>query len=307
VGVRADPETELGVAGPAEAKLDICIVSWRTRDLLRTCLGSVVGRPAAGEVVVVDNDSRDGTAEMVGVEFPGVRLIANDRNAGFAAGTNQALEATRGPFVLLLNPDTEVQEGALEALLAPLAEDERMGAVAAQLVLPDGSIQPSCRSFPEPAALLFEATRLAALSPRSQVLGRYRMTYWDHDSRREVDQPMASALALRRAALDEVGLFDEQFPLYFNDVDLCFRLRQAGWTIVFEPRAKVIHYYGQSSTWQVRPPAILESHRSLMRFYRKHYRGRMCSCTYAAVVGAAWLTMWPRAAAAWLAAKLRPG
>jgi hypothetical protein len=290
----------------ASATLAVCIVSWRSRDLLHTCLSSVVGRPEAGEIVVVDNASADGTVEMVRQEFPSVTLIANDANLGFAAGNNQAIRATHEPFVLLLNPDTEVQAGALGALLEEFGEDERVGAVAAQLVLPDGSIQPSCRSFPEPSALFSDALGLARLFPRSTTFGRYRMTYWDHDSRREVDQPMASALALRRSALGEVGLFDESFPLYFNDVDLCYRLRQAGWKIVFEPKTNVIHYYGLSSTWQVRPAGIVESHRSLIRFYRKHYRGRVCWCGYMAVIASSWLTMWPRAAIVWLWQKVRP-
>jgi hypothetical protein len=256
-------------------------------------------------IVVVDNASGDGTVEMVNAEFPQIRLIANERNVGFAAGNNQAIKATSAPFVLVLNPDTEVRENALGALLDAFDEDKKMGAVAAQLVLSDGSIQRSCRSFPEPPAIFYDAVGLSRLFPRSEVFGRYRMTYWDHTTSREVDQPMASALALRRSALDEVGLFDEDFPLYFNDVDLCYRLWQAGWKIVFESRAKVTHYFGASSTWKVRPGAILESHRGLIRFYRKHYRGRVCWCWYSSVIGGAWLTMWPRAGIAWLARGLR--
>jgi GT2 family glycosyltransferase len=263
-----------------------------------------VGQPEAAEIVVVDNASGDGTVEMVQQEFPQVRLIANDRNLGFAAGNNQAIRATKAPFLFLLNPDTEVQPGALPALLGVFGEGERIAAVAPQLLLPEGPIQRSCRSFPEPAALLYDAVGLARLFPGSEALGRYRMTYWDHNSRREVDQPMASALALRRTALEEVGLFDEDFPLYFNDVDLCYRLRRAGWKILFEPKAKVVHHLG-ASTWQVRPAAIMESHRSLIRFYRKHYRGHVCCCAYWPVVAGAWLTMWPRAGAAWLAARMK--
>lgn len=288
---------------PTSDKLDVCIVAWRSRDLLRACLQAIDGRREVGDIVVVDNASGDGSVEMVRGEFPNVRLIANDDNLGFAAANNQGLRATQAPFVLLLNPDTEVQEGALEALLAAFA-DERCAGAAAQLLLPDGSIQASCRSFPEPAALLYEALGLARLFPGSESIGRYRMRYWDHRSRREVDQPMASALALRRRALEETGLFDDDFPLYFNDVDLCYRLREAGWKIVFEPAAQVIHYYGHSSTWQVRPAAIVESHRSLIRFYRKHYRGRIGCLGYWLVVSGAWLTMWPRALLASIAQRL---
>ena len=277
-------------------RFGVCIVAWRSKDLLRRGLRALVSQPEVGEVVVVDNASGDGMVEMVREEFPGVRLIVNEENVGFAAGNNQAMCATSGPFVLLLNPDTEVQPGALRVLLDVFAEDPRIGAAAPQLVLPDGSVQASVRGFPEPGAVLAEALGLARLFPS---LGRYRRRGWGHDTRRDVDQPMASAFALRREALDEVGLFDENFPLYFNDVDLCYRLRQAGWRIVFEPAAKVAHVHG-ASTWQVRPRAIFDSHRSLMRFYRKHYRGRVCPCEYGAVMALAWVTMWPRAGWSWI-------
>jgi GT2 family glycosyltransferase len=244
---------------------------------------------------------------MVRGAFPEVQIIANTENLGFAAGNNQAIRAGGSPFVLILNPDTEVQPGALDTLLHTFAEAPRAGAAAPRLVFPDGSVQLSCRSFPAPSALLWDASGLTRVFPHSPTFGRYRMSHFDHSSFREVDQPMFSAVALRRRALDEIGLFDESFPLYFNDVDLSYRLWQAGWSILFQPAAEVIHYYGQSSTWQVRPAAILESHRSLIRFYRKHYRGRIGPITYGAVVAAAALTMYPRALLAWAAQRLRRG
>jgi len=284
---------------------DVCIVSWRTRDLLRQCLASVVGHREDAQVAAVDNASQDGTVDMVREEFPEVTLIANAENAGFAAANNQAIRMGSAPFVLLLNPDTEVQSAALSALRERLEETAEIGAVAPQLVFPDGRIQRSCRSFPTPDAVLLDVLGLWRIVPGNKRFGAYRMTYWDHDSPRDVDQPMASALALRRRALDEVGLLDESFPLYFNDVDLCYRLREAGWRIVFEPTAKVLHHHGQS-TWQVRPAAVLESHRSLIRFYRKHYRGQVSWWGYWSVLALAWLTMYPRAALGWVLQQLRP-
>jgi GT2 family glycosyltransferase len=278
-----------------ENLFDVCIVSWRTRDLLRQCLKSVVNQPEVARVMVVDNASGDGTVDMVKVDFPEVALIENTGNAGFAAANNQAVRMGSAPFVLLLNPDTEIQSGALSALRQRLDGGMEIGAVAPQLVLPDGRVQRSCRSFPAPAAVLLDSLGLWRIAPGSKLLGAYRMTYWGHDSRRDVEQPMASALAFRRRALDEVGLFDESFPLYFNDVDLCYRLHKAGWRLVFEPEAKVLHHHGQS-TWQVRPAAVLDSHRSLIRFYRKHYRGRVSWWGYWSVLALAWVTMYPRAA-----------
>ncbi|MBN1460648.1 MAG: glycosyltransferase family 2 protein [Armatimonadetes bacterium] len=288
----------------SENLFDICIVSWRTRELLRQCLESVVGQSEVARVTVVDNASGDGTVEMVKQCFSDVTLIANTENIGFAAANNQAIRAGSAPFVLLLNPDTRVQPGALSMLQKRLDEAVDIGAVAPQLVLPDGRVQRSCRSFPTPAAVLLDALGLWRIAPANERFGAYRMTYWGHDSSRDVDQPMASALGIRRRALDEVGLFDEDFPLYFNDVDLCYRLREAGWRIAFEPAAKVLHHHGQS-TWQVRPAAVLESHRSLRHFYRKHYRGKVGWWGYWAVFILAWLTMYPRAALGGVLQQLR--
>ncbi len=282
---------------------DVCLVSWRSREVIGTALRAVVGDPQVAKIIVVDNDSRDGTVETIREQFATVRLLVNDHNVGFAAGNNQALRESTAPFVLLLNPDTEVQPGAVAAMLAVFGEDPKIVAVAPQLRYPDGSIQQSVRGFPEPGAIILEGLGLARLFPHSAALNRYRLRDWNHDTRRDVEQPMASALVVRRSALDDGGLFDEVFPLYFNDVDLCYRLRQAGGRIVFEPAAKVIHHHGHG-TRQVRPQAVLESHRSLRRFYRKHYRGRVGWPGYAAVMALAWVTMWPRAAAAWVRGKL---
>ena len=262
--------------GPMSRRLSICLVNWNTRDYLRACLQSI--RDTAGgldpQIIVVDNASSDGSAGMVRAEFPAVTLIANDGNLKYARGSNQALEAASGEFRLLLNPDTVLLPGALTELLAAAERHPRAGAAAPKLVHPDGSPQRSCRSFPDPAAIAYEALGLARLFPRSRRFGAYRMSWWDHDDERAVDQPMASALLLRAAALEEIGLFDEAFPMFFNDVDLCRRLWDAGWEVWFTPKARLIHHFG-ASTRQARRAMIAESHRSLLRYYEKHYRGRV--------------------------------
>ena len=270
--------------------LSICIVNWNTRDYLRACLRALEGQAAQRptEVIVVDNASADGSAEMVAEEFPQVRLLRNDANLGYARATNQALAQARGDLVLLLNPDAEPWPGALEAICQFMDAN------------PDGTVQRSCRSFPTPGALLLDALGLWRLFPRSRLLGRYRMTWFDHAQVAEVDQPMASALCLRRRALDQVGPLDEQFPIFWNDVDLCYRLRAAGWKVYFCPDAQAVHHLG-ASTRQARPRVIIDSHRGLIRFYRKHYRRRIAWPAYAAAVAAIWLARWPR----WLAARLR--
>jgi GT2 family glycosyltransferase len=270
--------------------LSVVIVSWRTRELLIACLRSLreaLGdRMAAGaaEVIVVENASDDGSAEAVREQFPEVRLLANHENRGYAAGNNQGIEAARGENVILLNPDTEVPREAVERLEACLRERPRAGAAAPMLVYPDGRPQPSLRGFPTPLALFGAVTGLARLATAGSPLVAYQPRELPAVASL-VDQPMTSCLLLRGAALREVGRFDETFPIFFNDVDLCWRLRQAGWEIWFVPEARVVHY-GGASTRQVRLAMLWESHRGLHRYYRKHYRGRLAAPLYGLVVAA---------------------
>jgi GT2 family glycosyltransferase len=262
--------------------LSILIVNWNTRDLLRACLSSLRENVATPhEVIVVDNASHDNSAQMAREEFPEVTLIANDTNEGFARGNNQAYGAARGEWIWLLNPDTEVRPHAAEAMIEFLEADAKRGAVASALIdARDSHIQRSCRTFPTPAALWAEGSGLAKFYPRSRRFGFYRMGWWNMKTAREVDQPMASSFMLRRAAIESIGgLFDEQFPIFFNDVDLCLRIKEAGWQIWYLPEAEVIHH-GGAGTSQVRPQMIEESHRSLRRFYEKHYRGRISPLLY---------------------------
>ncbi|MGI5816752.1 MAG: glycosyltransferase family 2 protein [Armatimonadota bacterium] len=266
------------MSGPT---LSIVIVSWNTRDYLDACLRSIDHAPdvVTREVIVVDNASADGTAEMVARRYPDVTLIANDDNRGYAAANNQGIALARGEHLLLLNPDIVVHEGALDTLARFLQSHPQAGAVAPRLILPDGSVQASCRSFPTPDVVLYEALGLSRLFPRSRRFGKYRMTWWNYDDERTVDQPMASAITVRGEALKEMGVMDEQFPIFFNDVDLCKRLWDAGWEVWFTPEASMDHV-GGASTGQVRRRMLRESHRSFLRFYRKHYRGRMAWWKY---------------------------
>jgi GT2 family glycosyltransferase len=270
--------------------LSVVIVNWRTRELLAVCLQSLQEALAerlatgAAEVIVVDNASGDASAEMVRERFPEFCLIANRENRGYAAGNNQGIGAARGRSVLLLNPDTEVPRGAIERLEACLAEHARAGAAAPLLVYPDGRPQASLRGFPTPLALLGAVTGLARLAPAGSPLAGYQPRDLP-SAPAVVEQPMASCLLLRGEALREVGGFDEAFPIFFNDVDLCWRLRQAGWETRFIPDARVVHH-GGASTRQVRLAMLWESHRSLHRYYQKHYRGRLIWPLYGLIIAA---------------------
>jgi len=257
--------------------LSVLIVNWNTRELLRACLASLETHLSAveHEILVVDCASGDESAAMVAREFPDVQLLALEENAGFARGNNLALGKAKGNFIWLLNPDTEVFEGAAPTLVSFLEENPRAGGVASALVdARDGTFQRSCRTFPTPAALWCEASGLAHFFPRSKRFGFYKMGWFSHRTRRRVEQPMASSFLLRREAIDAIGgLFDERFPIFFNDVDLCWRLIERGWEVWYEPTAKVKHW-GGASTKQRRREMIRESHRSLEEFYRLHFRGR---------------------------------
>lgn len=277
--------------------ISILIVNWNTRDLLRACLLSIRENCAdvAHQIIVVDNASHDGSAQMVRDEFPKVLCLAISTNLGFAAGNNLAYRHARGGWIWLLNPDTEVLCGAPQLLRDWLEKNPRCGAAASALIdARDGSVQRSCRTFPTPAALWAEASGLARLYARSRRFGFYRMGWWRYHDSRPVEQPQASSLMLRRAAIERSGgLFDEAFPIFFNDVDLCWRLWQNNWEVWFRRDAEVRHW-GGAATQQARPEMIEESHRSLRRYYRKWYRAGLSPVVYGATIALIEVSRWWR-------------
>jgi N-acetylglucosaminyl-diphospho-decaprenol L-rhamnosyltransferase len=258
--------------------LSVCIVNWNTCDLLRDCLSSLLSYPSSQdtdtmEVIVVDNASSDGSATMVASEFPQTILIANSDNKGYAEGNNQALIRAKGGILLLLNPDIVLNTDTLPHALSFLVAHPRCGALGCRLIGTDGQTQRSVRGFPDPGPVLWEFLGLPRLFPHSKTLGAYRMTYFDYNQPAQVDQPMGTFLMIPRAALTDVGLLDTQFPIFFNEVDWCWRAkREHGWEIWYTPDASLIHH-GGSSTRLVRPAMIREAHRSLLHFYDKHLKG----------------------------------
>lgn len=261
--------------------LSIVIVNWNTKSRLAACLDSIERHPPTGEceVIVVDNDSSDGSAQMVGECFPDITLVEQVKNVGYAEGNNRGIRASSGRYVLLLNPDTEVKAGTLDGLIKFADEHPEAAAVGCRLVGPDGKVQRSCRSFPDPIGVLFEYTRLSYLFPKSRLFGRYRMTYFRYNQESEVDQPMGSCLLLSRKAIEDVGMFDQEFAIFFNEVDWCYRARQKGWKVYFTPAAEVIHH-GGASTSQIKAEMVRESHRSMRKFYEKHYKGHVPKAAY---------------------------
>ena len=254
--------------------LSIIIVTWNSEKYIRNCLDSIL--LSAGdlqyEIILVDNDSADQTIRSVEELYPQVNLIPNRKNEGYARANNQGIEESTGEYILLLNPDTEVLENALISMLQFSEENARVGALGPQLLNPDKTIQPSCREFPTYAALIWEFSGLSRIFPQSKIFSRWRMGYFNFDQEREVDQPMGSCLLLRRATLQDVGIFDENFPMFFNDVELCYRIKQAGWKIYYYPGAQVLHHKG-ASTRQVKRRMIWLSHVAFFRFFKKHRIG----------------------------------
>lgn len=251
--------------------LSVIIVNWNVRDLLRRCLQSVLANPPTcrREIIVVDNGSSDGSAEMVRTEFPQVRLIAHPDNRGFTAANNQGMAMARGRYVLLLNPDTEVVGTALMTMTAFADAHPDVGIVGPQLLNPDGSVQSSRRRFPTLATALFESTWLQPYAPR-RLLEHYYVLDRPDDRVQDVDWVTGAALMARREAVEQVGPLDEGFFMYSEELDWCRRFREAGWRVAYLPTARIVHYIGKSSE-QVLPARHIHFQTSKVRYFRKYY------------------------------------
>ena len=277
--------------------IGVVVVSYNTRELLRACLDSLRGCTLPLRIVVVDGASRDGSAAMVRAAFPEVELIALDTNAGFAAGTNLGLRRFLGPaynaktqspgpdYVLLLNPDTVVHPGALEVLAAFLEAHPRVGAVGPRLLNPDGSLQPAAFRFPT-----LTLTLLDLFPPGEALPGRLYGSWWHGRYPQErggsapfpIDHPLGACIMARRAVVEQVGLLDEGFFMYAEEVDWCYRIRQAGWAIWQVPAARVTHV-GGAATRQFRHQMLVALYQSRLRFFRKHYSPRFVAAHTAIV------------------------
>jgi N-acetylglucosaminyl-diphospho-decaprenol L-rhamnosyltransferase len=271
------------------ADLAVVIVNYNAGDYLLRCLDSVRSSTGevAPEVVVVDNASRDGSGRRAAGAHPGVRVIENDANRGFAAAANQGILATTAPFVLLLNPDAEVVGGTLAAAVKTMRERPRAGVLGLLVRNPDGTIQPSARRVPRLGEALGHAF-VGPFSPRNPWTRAYTMAGWDRTTEREVEWVSGSAMLLRREAVEAVGLFDERYFMYVEDVDLCTRLRRGGWVVLFSPEVEVIHKIGISARGQ-RHRMAHEHSRSIYRYFATHRAGGAAGLLKPFVRAALWL------------------
>ncbi len=240
-------------------------------DDLRDCLASLEKVRVEGsfEVLVIENNSADGSGDMVSRDFPSVRLLQQYNNLGFTGGNNLGIAERRGRHALLLNSDTIVHPGAIRALLTAEKKHPEIGIFGPKLLNPDGSLQFSCRRFPNPVAALFRNTPLGRLFPKNRFTRDYLMTDWDHSVPREVDWVSGAALFIREEALEKVGGLDPDFFMFCEDIDLCWRAKEAGLPTWYFPSAVITHKIG-SSTSKAPNRMIFRFHRSMLLFYRKH-------------------------------------
>jgi N-acetylglucosaminyl-diphospho-decaprenol L-rhamnosyltransferase len=251
--------------------LEVVIVSHGAEGLLRNCLRSLREYPAGGEmrVTVVDSGSPDSTPDMVEREFPAVRLLRRD-NIGFSAANNLALRESGAETVLLLNPDTEVYAGTLDAALARLRSEERIGMVGVKLVTETGELDHACkRSFPTPLSALAHFTGIGRSEGASGALSQYRATQLGDDEPGEVDAVNGAFMLCRAEAIREVGLLDEGYWLYMEDLDWCRRFWDAGWKVFYEPAGTALHVKGGSSATRRASRQEVAFHRGMARFYRR--------------------------------------
>ncbi len=254
--------------------LSIIIVSYNGREHLRKCLQSLAehGPSVWHEVIVVDNASQDGSPKMVKKEFSQTHLLPLRKNTGFAAGVNRGLKEATGEAIVLLNPDSEIEGDVFGPMLTYLREHPDIGILAPKLLDDDGSLQLSCRHFPNLAVALFNRySLLTRLFPRNRFSARYLLTDWDHSAIAEVDWVAGACLMARQSLFEEIGPLDEGYFMYIEDVDLCQRVHRAGYKVVYFPEVAVTHHIGRSSR-TLPGRSIIERHRSMWHYYKKYLR-----------------------------------
>jgi GT2 family glycosyltransferase len=257
----------------SEIDLSICVVTYNARDYLEASLKSIFENTRLKfEVIVVDNGSTDGLAEMVRQDYPEISLIQNEKNAGYTRPMNQALIAAGGRYLLQLNPDTLVLPGALDRLVGFMETELQVGICGPKVLNQDGTLQKPCRrGESRPWAVISYFSGLSSLFPKSKLFGGYLLNYLGEDETHEVAGVSGSCMLIRREVVDQIGYLDERFFAYQEDADYCFRAIKAGWKIYYVPAAQIVHYGGKGGS-RVEPyRSIYEWHRSYWLFYKKNY------------------------------------
>lgn len=253
-------------------ELSIIIVTWNSRADIERCIRSITesGTRTRVEIIIVDNASTDETVAFLREKHPSVELIVNESNSGFASGNNRALNVARGECILLLNPDTHVHPGALDALVLFMKQHPEVWACGPPVCNADGSPQRTGVRFPGLWNMLVESVFLDRVFPGTRLFGSHRELYRDQSLPRSVDYLQGSCLLVRRRAVEQVGMLDEGFFMYFEETDWCFRMHERGGKVMYVPGPGIIHY-GGGTAGHYDEPRLLFYHRSLLRFFRKHH------------------------------------
>lgn len=266
--------------------LSIIIVSWNTKRLLQECLESVYAqtKDITFEIFVVDNASSDGSADMVREAFPVVHVIENRQNQGFSRANNQAIKISSGKYIALLNPDTLLIEDVFSPLVRYADRHDEIGAIGPKLICRDGkTIQYSCaRKLPTLYHSVCHQAGLINRFPKSRLFSGTTMSYWDHETSRSVECLSGACMVVRKTAVDDIGLMDENQFMYADEVDWCRRLLDAGWKVYYDSAANIIHYGGESSK-QLNGFAVLEASKATWYYYRKHH-GKAYASAYSGVL-----------------------
>ena len=254
-------------------KISIVIVNYRVKDLLKECLNSILSSKGKmdNEIIVIDNNSKDGSVELLKREFPEVRLLENLQNKGFSFACNQGIKKSSGEYILLLNPDTIFPQRDFGKMIEFMDSNQKAGICGPEMVDGRGELLYSCRSFPTfLTSISSSQSLLERIFPGNPLSRKYLLKDIDHSRIQEVDWVSGSCLFARKKMLDEIGFLDEDFFIYVEDVDLCYRAHRAGWKVFYFPQVTFIHRVGQS-TAQDRFKSKLEHHRSMWIFAKKHF------------------------------------
>ena len=279
------------MSGPPPSPLvSVIIVSYNTRELLLQCIDALrKATEVPNEVIVVDNGSRDGSAEAVEQRYPDA-VVVRQRNLGFGRGNNAGLQQAGGKFVLLLNSDVLVKQGCVDRLADYLLLHPEVGAVGPRLIRPSGELDLACRrGFPTPRASFFRVLGLSRLFSRSRFFNAYNLGYLDEHKEHEIDSGTGACLLVRRSTIDQVGFFDPDFFMYGEDLDLCFRIKEGGWKVVYLPAAEAVHLKGQS-TRQATGRMLFAFHSAMWTFHSKHYAADLSAFPN----GLVWASIWAR-------------
>jgi GT2 family glycosyltransferase len=270
--------------------ISVIIVSYNTRELLLQCLDALqTATEVPHEVIVVDNGSLDGSADAVEQRF-GDAIVIRQENVGFGRGNNAGLQQAGGRFILLLNSDVLVRPRCVDRLADYLLVHPEVGAVGPRLIRPNGELDLACkRGFPTPRASFFRVTGLSRAFRHSRVFNAYNLGNLDEREEHEIDSGTGACLLVRRSTIDQVGFFDPDFFMYGEDLDLCFRIKEGGWKVVYLPTAQAVHLKGQS-TRQATNRMLFAFHSAMWTFHSKHYAADLSAFPN----GLIWASIWGR-------------